>query len=287
MSGQPPGYYLRVDGSFFLPWEDPLMSVGLAPFFRGALGGLTVSNDIAAPNTTIDVASGACTSDARLTPQIMQIMSPITKNTTGTWVAGTGGPGLDTGTVQPNTWYHVFAIERIDTWYSDILISASPTNPILPSPYTTQRRIWSLLTDSSGNIRPFTQFGDQCLWLTPVSNLGTIGGSGFSGPPTTEYLATVTVPTGVKVIAKCCATLINVVSSNSVLLYSPDMGAQVCVDPGMSSLTASVITSSGYASAICDVRTNTSGQIACTSAAAGNIFWLSTLGYTDYRGRYD
>lgn len=61
--------------------------------------------------------------------------------TTGSWAAGTGNGGLDTGAIANNTWYYVYAIYNPSTLATDYLISASSSSPTLPSGYTKSKRL--------------------------------------------------------------------------------------------------------------------------------------------------
>lgn len=97
--------------------EDPTYS-------RGAIGGLTLSNDGSAPNTVLDIAAGyACSDDAST---LMKLGSAFTKSIASNWAVGSGNGGLDTGTVGASLFYHTYLIERTDTGVVDVLLSLSP-----------------------------------------------------------------------------------------------------------------------------------------------------------------
>jgi len=101
------------------------------------------------------------------------LTSNLTKRLDANWVAGNNQGGLDTGTKQPNTPYYGYAIYNPTTLVADIIFSASPTNPTLPSGFTKYRRIKSafFLTNASGNIRGFFYLPDSgyYLWSTPIT----------------------------------------------------------------------------------------------------------------------
>lgn len=90
------------------------------------------------------------------------LTSTLTKRLDANWVAGNNQGGLDTGTKQANTWYYAYAIYNPTTNVADIVFSASPTSPTLPSGFTKKRRIKGafFLTNASANIRPFLYFPD-------------------------------------------------------------------------------------------------------------------------------
>lgn len=79
--------------------------------------------------------------------------SALTKQLDNSWVAGNNQGGLDTGTVAADTIYYMFAIWNPKTSTADFLFSASSSSPTLPSGYTKKKRIASLQTDGSSNIR--------------------------------------------------------------------------------------------------------------------------------------
>ena len=86
-----------------------------------------------------------------------------TIQSSGSWAAGTGQNGLDTGAKANSTWYHCYAICNITdltTPISDFIFSTSASSPTLPSGYTKYKRVGSVRTDSSGNIQNFIQTGN-------------------------------------------------------------------------------------------------------------------------------
>jgi hypothetical protein len=272
-----PGCFLRSDATFCLPWGDPLCSAGLAPFFHGMIGGLTMSNDATLPNTTLDITAGVCTSDDF--SQIMQ--TPAMTKTTAAWAVGTGVGALDTGTIAPSTWYHVFVMERIDTWTCDLLFSASAAAPTLPAPYTKKRRIGSFLTDVSANIVSFIQFGDAFLWLTPVPNETGVSVG------TSPHLTTLTVPNGVNVFGKFLVGYSEEAATQSgIFIYCPDIGPQTCAVGQISMMSNGV---NKYIAQAFEERTNVSGQIATvsTSNLLTNSMWITATGWEDNRGRFN
>ena len=111
---------------------------------------ITISNgtdadhdiDFAAGNFTFDDGSGQA------------IATALTKQIDAAWVAGDNAGGLDTGSVAIDTTYYCFVIWNPTTSTADFLFSTSVSSPTMPSGYTKKKRIASLLTDGSGNIRP-------------------------------------------------------------------------------------------------------------------------------------
>ena len=89
------------------------------------------------------------------------VATALTKQIDNAWSEGDNAGGLDTGSVAADTTYYMFAIYNPTTSTADFLFSASSSSPTLPSGYTKKKRIASLRTDGSSNIRNgnYTFFG--------------------------------------------------------------------------------------------------------------------------------
>jgi hypothetical protein len=244
------------DGNVWTPTSPPATSV-----LRGYISGLTLST--AGSSTTFSVAVGIATDSTAV--DTMSLLSSISKTTSG-WVAGTGQGALDTGAIANNTWYHVHLIKRPDTGNVDVLISLSPNNPTLPTNYTLARRIGSMRTNASGQWTAFVQVGNQFTWVTNTIDYSN------TAIPTTPTLFTLSVPTGVQVLALYIATMAT--SAQSALMFST-VETPTAVSSGHFNV--------GYLGAQYQTLTNTSAQIYGQAAAASNIY-LFTTGWIDNRG---
>lgn len=246
---------------------------------RGYISGLTLSNDPVTPNTILNISEGMAAGDDHLTA--ISLATAYSK-TTGAWVAGSGNGALDAGSVANSTWYHVFLIYRFDNAVADVLFSTSATSPTMPANYTHKRRIGSFLTDGSGNIIPFTQFGNEFLWKTIPTHV-----SAGSPPPTTATLTSLIVPTGIQVIAKfSCFLNSNELIRRAVFLTSPDQVQSATSIGSKSSLAAGSNLSPGYPGIQQGdfmLRTNTSGQIyfQLDGSSANTTLRFITLGWID------
>jgi len=112
------------------------------------------------------------------------------------WAKGFGAGGLDTGSIAASTTYHCHAIRQDATGDLDFLFSTSATSPVMPTGWTRVQRLGAVLTDGSGNIRPFVQDGNEFRYAVSggngVSAYGsTVGNRAYS-------LLTCPVPTGVR-----------------------------------------------------------------------------------------
>jgi hypothetical protein len=104
-----------------------------------------------APNTTLDISAGVINYYDGSGQFVVSAMSKIIQST-GSWTAGTGQNGLDTGARANSTWYQVFIIKKTSDSTSDILISTSRTSPTLPIGYTLVAWLGAQRTNASGNI---------------------------------------------------------------------------------------------------------------------------------------
>lgn len=234
--------------------------------------------------TSITVAIGAASSDdSNPSNRVLMINSAaITGTTAATWVVGNNQPKLDAGGVGNNQTWHVFEIKRTDTNVVDVLFSQSATSPTLPTNYTKQRRLGSVLTDGAAAIRNFVQDGDDFLLLASILDVNT------ANPGTSAVTATLTVPTGIKVTARINAAITS--ASNNVMSYvssldQNDEAPSQTVAPLSNTANANTSTNMGGVQLL--VRTNTAKQIRyrLSVSAAGDIMRIATLGWIDRRGR--
>jgi hypothetical protein len=250
----------------------------LASFFRGWLGGLTVANNTASPNTVIDTSAGVANADDATT---LMTLAAFTKNANATWAVGSGNGCLDSGSgLAANTWYHLFVIARMDTGVVDELCSTSATAPTLPGSYTKKRRIGSFKTNASSQILAFSQLGDEFIWAAPVQdvNVTTLGTTA-----TTFTLAS--VPAGVQVNALVRGWMTN--SSNLILgLILPAGESTTTVNSPAANMNFYSTSSTTGTVATLNVRTSTTQQVKAIASSTSTTFYLVTYGWIDTRGRF-
>jgi len=95
---------------------------------------ITIANNVASPNDIIDFGAGTY-----ITLAGNQIYLPaITKKiqSTGSWTAGTGQNGLDTGARAASTFYRTYVVQNNSTLAYDIVFSVSYLSPTIPSGYS-------------------------------------------------------------------------------------------------------------------------------------------------------
>jgi len=144
----------RYDGTNFIKLE------GVNPATKTIYGvsyidnKVSVSNSTSSPNDTIDFGAGTY-----ITLSGNQIYLPaINKKiqSSGSWTAGTGQNGLDTGARAVSTFYRTYVIQNNSTQAYDIVFSTSYLSPTIPSGYTNLGLLdYALIrTNASNNIAP-------------------------------------------------------------------------------------------------------------------------------------
>lgn len=243
---------------------------------RGHIGGLTLSNDITTPNTKLDVSAGQCADDTNVA--VMGLVAGVIDCTT------VGANGLDAGVLVLSTWYHVYAIGKVDGT-TGLLASTTPISPLMPSGYTLKRRIGSFLTDSSVHIIAFKQFGDRFEWLSPVLDINVTSAG------TSAVTRTLTVPTGLVFEVFLSVTLDS--DGNGETVYLSALSQTDVASGGATSQFGLTVTGTLTAQQgmgfVAGVFTNSSAQIRSRQSfgAAAQRLRLKTHGWVDRRGRDD
>jgi hypothetical protein len=240
---------------------------------RSYLAGLGMSNDGSAPNTKIKMANGVCADDSGA---LMIAFSSTDPNAWSIDCTTVGVGGLDAGALDNNKWYHAFAIAKPDGTKG--LLASLSTTPALPSGYTLKRRTGSFKTDSNAHIVPFSQNGDEFLWITPASVVNDTG----VVFPTSRTNLTMVVPTGVVVNAIFSSRFGS--ASPQAITFSAlaQTGATVAV---YSNAASHSLGSSSYMV----LRTDTASRIQWLADGAGSSTTriIFTHGWIDRRGRDD
>jgi len=257
------------------------------PFPAGHIYGLTLSNNITNPNTSIDVATGECR-DSTAAENIV-LSSSITKTVSGVFAAGTGQPGLLGGTLSPgaNATLHVLIIAGASG--VDIGFHANPTISLasLPSGYDQYyRRIGSIITDAGGNIERFFQSGDRFLLKTPFKSASTR----TQVVATTGTLIALYVPSGIK-IQPFIRGVYPAAGARYVSFYDPDQA--LTSYPMDNTPTSSQYLPSLYSNANFlqtgqnneMLLTNTNKQIGAIASVTSTTLSWDVWGWVDQRNR--
>lgn len=247
-------------------------SVGLV---RGYIGGLKLSNAADADHD-ITVAAGSCVDTTGVFPMILA--TAITKQIDATWAAGTNAGGLFSGSVANNTLYYVFLIRKTSDGSIDAGFDTSVTAANIPSGYAAYRRIGAVRTDSSANIRPFTQNGEMFMLTTPVQDTnGTVNAS-------RSLVGTIVPPS---MLGLFRVSGFNTGSSVSIVFQpvaETDAAPSQSASPGIT--LRSEVANQG-AGAHIELAVDASSQIAVRATEATTTYQVVTRGWIDYRGRFD
>jgi hypothetical protein len=257
-----------------------------APY--GYISGLIATNNVTDPDHDLDISVGHCRNAANTADVVLSVA--MTKRFDAAFVAGTNQGALGTAVSIPTSGtLHVFAITNNTTGDVDFLGDTSVTGANVPAGYTVQRRISSYRTDSSANfiaVKPIEIGGGSVYVAYDVQRAGDIADTSVSSVARETY--SITVPTGIKVLAKFTAQLLNPDSSGGLKFFDlATSDAAVPIDSGTVSLGGAVssgaaITGVRYAGEF-EVMTNTSGQIGARAIATGTDLYANTIGFTDFR----
>lgn len=152
-------------------------------------GGFEVNPDPGNETTHVIISPGAVRSEDR--EHDLLLTSSLTKRIDQTFDEGTGNGMLDTGSVEADETYHIFAIRKDADGAIDILASKSLT-PALPSGWGHPRRIWAVLTKSSSELIQWFYSDRWCVWRAyPLDFTG-------NATSTAQEIA-ITVPRGINV----------------------------------------------------------------------------------------
>jgi len=244
---------------------------------RSYLAGLQLSNGADA-DQDIDIAVGECRDSANSCDLILA--SGLTKQLDAIFAAGTDAGGLFSGSAANSTGYHVFIIKKDSDDTIDVGFDTSSVAKNIPEGYTEYRRLGWIYTDGAGaDIYGFTQIGDTFLWDNPFESVDE-----GSVDQQAAALKTMDVPVGLKVKA-----LINVRITDGgnpiTYLSCPDANDEA---PSTSAAPLASIGGESNVVSYMEVYTNTSAQIRVRGDTASvNEFDITTLGWTDRRGRDD
>lgn len=181
----------------------------------------TISNGTDADHD-IDFNPGRMPNSDGIIPIILS--SILVKQLDAAWAAGTAMGGLFTGSIAANTTYHCFVIVKDSDGSVDAGFDTSVTAANIPTGYTAFRRVGSIVTTASSNIRNFLQLGDYFKLLTPVLDVSVLN---FGSAAVVTGL---TVPSGIEVNADLYVEVADLspagtVSYNIQSIAQPDVPA--------------------------------------------------------------
>lgn len=96
----------------------------------------------------------------------------------GVDLGNSGAGGLDTGTVQPNTWYYFFVITDDSDTLPDNGIASTLVSPVIPSGFDrASAPLLLMLTDSQGHLHAFQHLADGTTLILSNEEGGSAVGS--------------------------------------------------------------------------------------------------------------
>ncbi len=239
---------------------------------RGYIDGLTLKNNATDPNNDVDIEPGKArdSSDAcNLT-----LSMTLTKQLDAAWAQGSDQGGLFTGSKANDQWYHVHLIRNDTSGAIDAGFDTSVVAANAPAGWSSYRRAGSILTDSSGNVLPFTQRRDFFTWATTITDHSVSSVTGLIG---------LSVPPGVSVLTRLLA--LSGTSGNDTRFTIVD-GDTVVWGVGVYSLVSvlsSVVATGNSHGGELQLVTNTNAQVRVLYIYT--TYGISTLGWLDNRGK--
>lgn len=237
------------------------------PYPTGYRFGGNTSNNVATPNTKIDIAtfSGRDSTDA------FNVRSTGSLTADATTV---GANGLDAGALANNTSYFSFVIAKTDGTTASLL-SISPTAPTLPSGYSYFRRVGSHRTNGSANFRAYVQTDKSFLLASTIADLAS------ANPGTSAIVTALSVPLGIIVFP---ILTVNWVVDNSITFLVSAIAVADAAPSFPGTMTAAVTgATAGGTFVLTHIPTNTSGQVRTRTnlSDAGITLNLITAGWID------
>lgn len=241
----------------------------------GFISGLVPSNSGADADHDIEISTGICRDS--LDSLNLLLTSVLIKQIDAIWAVGTNAGGLFSGTVANDTTYHIFAIRKDSDGSIDAGFDTSISAANIPAGYTSFRRVGSVVTDGSANILAF--------YATETDGGGIdvdwdVYTADFSGNiALTRVLRTLTVPTGIEVIAKITAG-ISGTTTDGTYWVKPTFITDSAPSPTNFDLKTAADNAAPGISKL--IKTDTSGQIASRGTVVTS-HQILTQGFIDRR----
>tara|TARA_R110000824_G_scaffold290850_1_gene479314 strand:+ start:432 stop:1901 length:1470 start_codon:yes stop_codon:yes gene_type:complete len=261
---------------------------GLSAVPDNYLTGMILSND---SDSDHDISIKVGITKNSTNASDLELTSAIVKQIDATWANGSAAGGLASGvTLSANTWYHLHAIAVTAGTDAGFDTSSVAANLIANNDASAYRRIGSVFTDSSSNIIPFSQIGDEFLWNTNSSAL-VISKNNITVD--TTFAVTIATPLSVTTWAMLNIDLNDIGNTDGILVHSPDVSIGIGVPSGADTAypaqsfsgkinSGSYTGGTFYASRI---RTDTQSRISYSVVGAGTDASFATLGWVDTRGK--
>lgn len=272
------GQVLGVVGNAALEWEIVIGAPAAAFTQRGYIDGLITSNAADADHD-ISIGPGVC-ADV-LAGNDAMVLSPaaITKQIDAAWAEGDDAGGLFSGTVAADTEYHVILITKDTDGTVDAGFDTMANGSNAPTGWTAVRRLGSVFTDASSNIRAYVQLGDLFNYDAAVLDLNDA-----TGTAGTYETATLSVPANAWVYVRAVA---RATASTAIGLRLRRPGAST--DFAIGAYLDNAGTATRQYNAPIWVQVDSAAQVEYSLGGDGT--WdsarIDTLGWYDERGKND
>jgi len=189
-----------------------------------------------------------------------------------------GAGGLDTGTIADSSFYAVYAIgDSYNINPGSIVLSLNVTVPQLPMGYNVARRIGYILTDVSGNILKFWQYGNadtRDMWYDVGIAAPTTSGSTTYAP--ISLIASVPIM-ATEVFMKVAYTANSATDIASFIPYGSSASAGIQVfGYGVAAEQQGMLT------ILTEVNATPAPAFQYKTTSASDTLVLTTAGYRDY-----
>lgn len=274
-------FVLQTAGGVTIQTVDPAASVLLPGYSAsGLLYGLSTANSLGDLTNDIIVGIGACIDQSNT---VFMQSNGMIKQIDAVWSAGTNAGGRAPAEALVDGTWHMFAIFRTDTGYTDFIMSQTSTGPVLPTNYTHFRRIMSFVRSAGVNLR-YEQAGDYFRYHTPVADLAQ------GDPGIVAVTRNVTVPSltfGVR--ADIRMAIQTTVVSQVINAYLNDTKQADYALGAISDVRSTSLTTVGtYRDEVRKTVKANGAQVRTKLdfSSAGVTLILTTYGWTDDRGRF-
>lgn len=241
---------------------------------RNYLDGFILSNGTDTDHD-IDVTTGIASDSTN--SYILTGASAYTKQIDANWAEGTNVGGFPSGlSLSADTWYNFFMIAKTDGTVDFGYDSSSTATNLLSDAtgYTLYRRVGSVLTDGSNNIKQFYQIGDDFYWTSII-----IEYDATSGIPTSATDVTLTTPLGVRT-KPFLRTRLDSGGVENMTIVDKNSGVSFISSGTAANNTISI---NIYSNIYTD--TNSAIQHYNSSSSVDILYRIHLIGYKDLRGK--
>ena len=259
--------------------------LGTTAFTTEAISAIPLASNIAgllpsnAADADHDITISVGSASDSATAKQLALSSDITKQLDAAFVEGNDAGGLFSGTIDADTTYHLFIIEKDSDGSIDAGFDTSLTAANIPTGFTAFRRIASFITDSSSNIIGFSAVESNGGGLIHTYD-DRIQDVNDTTPGTARVTFTATVPLDIQFLARLAVILVETATAEIIITET----TQTDVAPTSTTNDLRTTSSGSQATTNMERMTSTLGQMNFRSSdATVSAFAISIIGYYDFR----